>query len=136
MRGEDAFRKAIGEWKPNSLKGVLKAARCEAKLELVENYGSESTALADLRRMLEVEQEDEEEEDLKDLIGEMELDAEAAASFRAAIGAIDATKPEPEPEPEPEAKELETREVAWSRLVEALELEPGGTELERAQART
>ena len=59
LGGCSDFRKAIGEWKPNRLKGVLKAARCEAKLELVENYVSESTALADLRRMLEVEQEDE-----------------------------------------------------------------------------
>ena len=32
--------------------------------------------------MLEAEQEDEEEKDLKDLIGEMELDKEAAAAKR------------------------------------------------------
>ena len=41
--------------------------------------------------MLEAEQEDDEEEDLKDLIGEMELDDEAAAEFRAAIGALKQT---------------------------------------------
>ena len=35
--------------------------------------------------MLQAEQEDEEDEDLKDLIAEMELDVEAAAAFRAAI---------------------------------------------------
>ena len=35
--------------------------------------------------MLEAEQEDEEDEDLKELIGDMELDDEAAAAFRAAI---------------------------------------------------
>eukprot|EP01045_Picozoa_sp_COSAG04_P002091 COSAG04_NODE_73_length_29016_cov_7.345472_25_plen_168_part_00 len=102
--------------------------------ELISNYVSESTALADLRRMLEVEQEDEEEEDLKDLVAEMELDAEEAASFRAAIGAI-AGPLEPEPEPEPQPKqEPERTDEAWAQLLEALELEPAGTELERAQA--
>ena len=38
--------------------------------------------------MLEAEQEDEEDEDLKDLIVDMELDDEAAAALRAAIGKL------------------------------------------------
>ena len=47
--------------------------------------------------MLEVEKEDEEEEDLKDLIGEMELDAESEAAFRAAVESIGKqTSDEPE----------------------------------------
>ena len=101
--------------------------------ELISNYVSESTALADLHRMLEVEQGDDEEEDLKDLVAEMELDAEEAARFRAAIGAIAEPEPDPEPEPEPE-QEPERTDEAWAQLLEALELEPAGTELERAQA--
>ena len=50
----------------------------------VGSWVSTATPLKDLRRMLELEQEDEEEEDLKDLIGEMELDVEAAAKLNAA----------------------------------------------------
>ena len=107
--------------------------RCEAKLELVENYLSVESQLADLRGMLVAEQEDEEEEDLKDLVAEMELDAEEAARFRAAIGAIAEPEPDPEPEPEPE-QEPERTDEAWAQLLDALELEPAGTELERAQA--
>ena len=114
----------------------LSSVGFEEHEELISNYVSESTALADLRRMLEVEQEDEEEEDLKDLVAEMELDAEEAARFRDAIGSIAGPEPEPEPEPQPEpdTKELETMDAAWSGLVETLELEPAGTELERAHA--
>ena len=77
---EDAFRKAIGEWTPKTLKGFLKAVRCEAKLDKVESYVSESTALADLRRMFDDEQETMDDvngpdEDLMDLIREMEIHA-------------------------------------------------------------
>ena len=50
--------------------------------------GHKSSWQKDLRDMLEAEQEDEEDEDLKDLIGDMELDDEAAAALRAAIGKL------------------------------------------------
>ena len=40
--------------------------------------------------MLEAEQEDEEEEDLKDLIGEMELEEAEASAFRDAIAELPA----------------------------------------------
>ena len=59
--------------------------------DVVGGYVSASTALTDVLGMLEAEQEDEEEEDLKDLIGEMELDDAAAAEFRAAIAALKKT---------------------------------------------
>ena len=58
--------------------------------ELVGGYVSASSALADVLGMLEAEQEDEEEEDLKDLISEMELDEDEAAKFREAIAALPA----------------------------------------------
>ena len=80
--------------------------------------------MADLRGMLVAEREDEEEEDLKDLVGEMELDEAAATAFRAAIGAIvlpkkDEPKTEPELEPEPEP---EPEPNPWLELLTSLDL--------------
>ena len=50
--------------------------------DTIGNYVSESTELADLRGMLTSEQEDEDEEDLKDLIKDMEMEDDEAARFR------------------------------------------------------
>ena len=66
-------------------------------LSLISGYVSSSSQLEDLRGMLVAEQEDEEEEDMKDLVSEMELDEEAAASFRLAVGSIVLAVPELEP---------------------------------------
>ena len=43
---EDAFRIAIGEWTPKTLRGFLKAVRCEAKLDVVEKSLSGASQLA------------------------------------------------------------------------------------------
>ena len=56
----------------------------------MSGYVSASSALADVLGMLEAEQEDEDEEDLKDLIGEMELEEAEASAFRDAIAELPA----------------------------------------------
>ena len=60
----------------------------EEHADTISGYVSESTALKDLLGMLIAEQEDEDEEDLKDLIKDMEIDVETAATFREAIGKL------------------------------------------------
>ena len=97
---EPAEPKAEGPTLADWLAGI----GLQEHLSLISGYVSSSSQLEDLRGMLVSEQEDEEEEDLKDLIGEMELDEEAAASFRVAVGSIFVAEREPEPrlEPEPE----------------------------------
>ena len=105
-----------------SLADWLASIGLQEHLSLISGYVSSSSQLEDLRGMLVSEQEDEEEEDMKDLVGEMELDEAAAASFRVAIGSIEPAKskaqfePEPEPEPEPETN------PPWSSLLAKLQL--------------
>ena len=48
----------------------------EEHADTISGYVSESTALKDLLGMLTAEQEDEDEEDLKDLIKDMEIDGD------------------------------------------------------------
>eukprot|EP01045_Picozoa_sp_COSAG04_P014778 COSAG04_NODE_1124_length_8149_cov_4.403700_5_plen_239_part_00 len=107
-----------------SLADWLAGIGLQDHLSLISGYVSSSSQLEDLRGMLVSEQEDEEEEDLKDLVGEMELDEEGVASFRVAVGSIEPAKSkaqfEPEPEPEPEA-EPETN-APWSALLSQLDL--------------
>ena len=68
-----------------SLADWLAGIGLQEHLSLISGYVSSSSQLEDLRGMLVAEQEDEEDEDMKDLVGEMELDEEGAASFRVAV---------------------------------------------------
>eukprot|EP01045_Picozoa_sp_COSAG04_P036105 COSAG04_NODE_8644_length_946_cov_2.242031_1_plen_176_part_01 len=86
-----------GEQQPQLLPWLTKVGLAD-KFDVVSNYVSSSTALQDLMRMLEVEQEDEQEEDLKDLVKDMGLDVETAAAFRAAIVSLAPTSPPPDEE--------------------------------------
>ena len=79
--GEPAEPKAEGP----SLADWLAGIGLQEHLSLISGYVSTSSQMADLRGMLVSEQEDEEEEDMKDLVGEMELDEEGAASFLSLI---------------------------------------------------
>ena len=65
--------------------------------------------------MLVAEQEDEEEEDLKDLVKDMGLDAETAATFRDSIGNLKAVLEEAE------TKKKAAEEVAAKATKEAEE---------------
>ena len=79
--------------------------------ETVGNFVSESAELADLRGMLVAEQEDEEEEDLKELIKDMELSDDEALRLREAIAGI--VKAEPEPVPDAEEVQPEPTLASW-----------------------
>ena len=78
---------------------------------------------------MKAEKEDD-DEDLKDLIREMELDVDVAAAFRAAIGSI-GSEPQPEPEPEPAPEGMD---AAWAQLVGELDL-GAGSELDSRESR-
>ena len=105
--------------------------------DTIGNYVSESTELADLRGMLTSEQEDEEEEDLKDLIKDMELSADEATRFREAIAAIVlplSPKEQAEAKKVEEEKDIKTDRI-WKALEAELELETAGSgDLEQARA--
>ena len=115
---EPAEPKAAGP----SLADWLAGIGLQEHLSLISGYVSSSSQLEDLRGMLVSEQEDEEEEDLKDLVGEMELDEEAATSFRVAVGSIVLAEREPEPEPEPEPELEPEPNAPWSALLSQLGL--------------
>ena len=89
-----ALRSAGAE--TQTIQGWLESIGLGDKYDAIEGYlttdpdGHKSSWHKDLRGMLEAEQEDEDEEDLKDMIGEMELDEEAATTFREAIGKLKA----------------------------------------------
>ena len=95
-RNDGDYRRHVEDQKKREeqpeLEATLAAWLADVEFEehdtTIGNYVSESSALADLLGMLEAEQEDEEEEDLKDLVKDMELDAETAATFREAIGKL------------------------------------------------
>eukprot|EP01045_Picozoa_sp_COSAG04_P011391 COSAG04_NODE_733_length_10713_cov_8.864236_1_plen_257_part_10 len=133
---------------PQGLLPWLTALGMAQHEETVGNYVSESTELADLRGMLVSEQEDEEEEDLKDLIKDMELEDDEALRFREAIAVI-VLAPSPKEQAEAAAetaaeaaavnkaeaeKDIKTNRI-WLALAAELELETAGTELEQAKAK-
>ena len=75
--------------------------------------------------MLVAEQEDEEEEDLKDLIKDMELEDDEAAKFRTALGAIVLAPSKEEvakAKKAEEEKDIKTNRI-WLALEAELELE-------------